>query len=160
VIYSSEENQTLHISRLSADYLTTSGQYARILPGRSMEAPAMFRARGKYYLIASGCSGWAPNAAHSAVADRPFGPWTELGNPCQGPDADLTFHGQGTFVLQVPGHDGALIFLADRWSKWDLEDSRYVWLPLEFSSDGHPLVRWQSRWDPDPLLRAAPGSAR
>jgi hypothetical protein len=154
VIYSSEENQTLHISRLSADYLTTSGQSARILPGHSMEAPAMFRHHGKYYLIMSGCSGWAPNSAHSAVAAQPFGPWTELGNPCRGTDAELTFHGQSTFVLNVPGHPEAILFLADRWNAWDLENSRYLWLPLEFSDDQRPVVPWRSRWNLDGWLAA------
>lgn len=155
VIYASEENQTLHISRLTEDYLTTTNLYARILPGQSMEAPAMFRYHGKYYLITSGCSGWAPNTAHSAVANQPFGPWTELGNPCQGHDATLTFHGQSTFVLKVPSHENALIFLADRWNASDLENSRYLWLPLEFSSDQRPKVPWRHRWDPSVWLAAS-----
>ena len=52
-----------------------------------MEAPAIFKHKGKYYFIASGCTGWAPNAARSAVAKNIAGPWTELKNPCVGPKA-------------------------------------------------------------------------
>ncbi len=58
-IYSSEENSTLHISQLTDDYTSYSGKYARFFPGRFMEAPALFKQKGQYYLIMSGCTGWA-----------------------------------------------------------------------------------------------------
>ncbi len=144
--YSSEENPVMHVSLLTDDYLRPAGKYARIFVGRSMEAPTVFKHAGKYYVIASGCSAWAPNAARSAVADNIFGPWTELGNPCVGTEADKTFRSQSTFVLPVPGRKDGLIFMADRWNQWDLPDSRYVWLPLEFSADGKPVLRWHDQW--------------
>lgn len=72
-IYSSEENSTLHISQLTDDYTSYSGKYARFFPGRFMEAPALFKRGGKYYLIMSGCTGWAPNAGRSAVASSILG---------------------------------------------------------------------------------------
>lgn len=83
-IYSSEHNSTLHISLLTDDYLDHAGSYTRNFPFRWMEAPALFKRKGKYYLIASGCTRWAPNAARSAVADSIFGPWEELADPCVG----------------------------------------------------------------------------
>ena len=135
LFYSSEDNATLHVSLLTDDYLQTSGKYARIFIGRSMEAPAVFKYHGKYYFIGSGCTAWAPNAARSAVADSPFGPWTELGNPCAGPGATNTFNTQSTFVLALPGQD-RFIFMADRWNQWDLPASSYLWLPLEMQADG------------------------
>jgi hypothetical protein len=147
--YSSEENPTMHVSLLTDDYLRPAGKFSRVFIGRSMEAPTVFKRAGKYYLIASGCSAWAPNAARSAVADNIFGPWTELGNPCLGADADTTFQSQSTFVLPVPGRHDAFIFMADRWKQWDLPDSRYVWLPLEFNQDGKPLLRWHEHWSLD-----------
>ena len=90
-IYSSEENSTLHISQLTDDYLSDAGKYVRVFSDRYMEAPAMFKHEGKYYLIASDCTGWEPNAARMAWAPAIFGPWEELGNPCVGNEADLTF---------------------------------------------------------------------
>jgi hypothetical protein len=155
--YSSEENPTMHVSLLTDDYLRPAGKFSRIFLGRSMEAPTVFKHGGKYYVIASGCSAWAPNAARSAMADRIFGPWTELGNPCVGADADTTFHSQSTFVLPVQGRTNAFIFMADRWNQWDLPDSRYVWLPLEFSAEGKPVLRWRDQWSLDarPELRTS-----
>ena len=146
--YSSEENATMHVSLLSEDYLKPTGKYARIFIDRSMEAPAVFKRGGKYYIIASGCTGWKPNPARSAVADHPFGPWQELGNPCVGDGADLTFTSQSTFVLPVQGKNDAYIFMADRWQQWDLADSRYVWLPMQFDASGKPSIPWKEAWSP------------
>lgn len=150
-IYSSEENKTLHISKLSDDYLWPVGEYTRAFVGRSMEAPAIFKRNGKYYLIASGCTGWDPNEARSAVADSLTGPWKELGNPCVGEGKELTFRSQSTFVLNVNGKKEAYIFMADRWNKNDLEDSRYVWLPIEFDLADIPSIKWKDRWNLDEL---------
>jgi len=50
--------------------------WARILVKQSREAPAPFRYKGHYYLITSGTSGWAPNAATYAVAANILGPYT------------------------------------------------------------------------------------
>jgi hypothetical protein len=146
LIYSSESNETLHISLLTEDYLEHSGQYVRVFPGRKMEAPAVFKHKDKYYLIASGCTGWDPNPARSAVADDIFGPWTELENPCRGMDAKITFGAQSTFVLPITGKPGQFIAMFDRWKKWDLQDSRYVWLPLGFDDKGNPTVPWHDQW--------------
>jgi beta-xylosidase len=148
--YSSEENPVMHVSLLTDDYLRPAGKYSRIFIGRSMEAPTVFKHGGKYYVIASGCTAWAPNAARSAVADNIFGPWTELGNPCVGADADKTFRSQSTFVLPVVGRADTFIFMADRWNQWNLPDSRYVWLPLKFSEAGKPILNWHDHWTLNP----------
>jgi hypothetical protein len=46
--HASEENSTLHISRLSSDYLRPSGRYSRAFENRWMEAPALFKRNGRY----------------------------------------------------------------------------------------------------------------
>jgi hypothetical protein len=149
--YASEENATMHVSLLTEDYLKPSGKYARLFIGRSMEAPAVFKRAGKYYLIGSGCTGWLPNPARLAVADHIFGPWKELGNPCTGPDADKTFHAQSTHMLQVNGQADRYIAMFDRWKQWDLADSRYVWLPMQFDQEGIPSIPWRDAWTLDGL---------
>lgn len=144
--YSSENNQTMHVSQLSDDYLRPAGKFGRIFIGESVEAPAVFKHAGKYYLLGSGCTGWDPNPAHLAVADSIFGPWVMLDNPCRGPEADITFRSQSTFVFPVAGRPGKFVAMFDRWNKWDLEDSRYVWLPVTFGGEGRPEIHWQARW--------------
>jgi hypothetical protein len=144
--FASESNATMHVSLLSDDYLTPSGRYERIFVGRYMEAPVVSKHDGRYWFIGSGCTGWAPNAARSAVADSVLGPWTELGNPCEGGDIETTFRSQGTYGLPVEGRPGAFIFMADRWTPKDAVDGRYIWLPVQFE-DGRVLLRWYDEWD-------------
>ena len=146
-IFSSEHNSTLHISLLTDDYLDHCGTYVRVFPFRWMEAPAVFKRKGKYYLMASGCTGWAPNTARSAVADSIFGPWKELGNPCVGEGAELTFGGQSTYVLKVEGMDDAYIAMIDIWRPENAIDARYVWLPVEFVSSDKFKVNWRDKWN-------------
>lgn len=151
-LYASEDNQTLHIGLLSDDYRRPSGKHVRVFEGRYMEAPAVCKHNGKYWLIASGCTGWKPNAARSAVADSMFGPWTELGNPCVGVNPqnglgpEKTFGGQSTFILPVEGRPGAFIALFDIWRPENAIDGRYVWLPMEFT-DGGFSIPWKTEWD-------------
>lgn len=145
-LYSSEENSTLHIAELSDDYMGYTGKYARAFIGRFMEAPTIFKKENKYYIIASGCTGWAPNAARSAVADNIFGPWKELGNPCVGENAEITFDAQGTFVIPISGKKDAFIFAADRWDPDNPIDGRYVWLPIEFEGE-KPILQYKNTWD-------------
>lgn len=131
LVYTSENNNTLHVTRLSEDYLSVTPAFNRILAGQRREAPAVFKQGGKYYLITSLCSGWDPNAAAYAVADDMMGNWTPMGNPCRGTDSATTFHAQSTFVLPLKGKSNIFVFMADRWNKTDLESSGYIWLPLE-----------------------------
>lgn len=145
-IYTSEENATLHIALLADDYLSHTGIYTRCLVDRFMEAPAVCKRDGKYYLIASGCTGWAPNEARSAVAASIFGPWKELGNPCRGENAKLTFGGQSTYIIPPRKKSEPYIFMADIWRPKNAIDGRYVWLPIDFSED-KPVIHWQPVWD-------------
>ena len=144
-LYSSEENSALHISKLTDDYLSESGEYIRVFPDRYMEGATLFKRNGKYYIFASDCTGWAPNAARSAVADHIFGPWKELGNPAKGKDSELTFHSQSTFVLKVPGASDQYIFMGDRWTPENPIDGRYIWLPVTFEKDV-PKLYWKDSW--------------
>jgi len=148
-VFASEENSTLHISQLSEDYLKPAGRYIRTFEGQYNEAPALMKHLGKYYLISSGCTGWAPNAARSAVADEILGNWTSLGNPSIGTEEQkkTTFDSQSTHILPVDGKPGAFIFMADRWRPKNAIDGRYVWLPLQFDARRHPILEWKDKWD-------------
>ncbi|HEY4322571.1 MAG TPA: glycoside hydrolase family 43 protein [Mucilaginibacter sp.] len=130
LIYSSEQNNTMQVCLLSDDYLKPTKTFSRIFVNRKREAPALFKNEGKYYLITSSCTGWSPNAATYAVADRVLGPWKEYGNPCTGPGASTTFESQSTYVLPVSNKPKTYLFIADIWNKTDLEKSNYLWLPL------------------------------
>lgn len=110
-----------------------------------MEAPAIFKKDGIYYFMGSGCTGWAPNAARSASAPSIWGPWTELGNPCEGEGSQLTFNSQSTFILPVACKANTFIYMGDRWNPKNAIDGRYVWLPIEFDGDRFK-IHWRDSW--------------
>jgi sucrose-6-phosphate hydrolase SacC (GH32 family) len=144
--FSSENNATMHVVLLSDDYLSHTKTEKRILIEQSREAPAVFKYNKKYYLISSGCTGWTANRASYAAADSPLGEWKQHDNPCAGNNADSTYQSQSTYVVPVRGKKDAFIFLADRWNKNNLEDSRYIWLPMVMKG-GKPEIQWKDQWN-------------
>lgn len=133
-IYSSEENYTLHIARLTNDYTAHDGHYVRVFPWGHNEAPCIFKEGDTYCLITSGCTGWAPNAARMAISTSITGPWTPCGNPCKGEDAERTFGGQGAFIFRHPTM--GLTMMLDIWHPEDLASSEHLWVPIN-SCDLH-----------------------
>lgn len=153
VFYASENNATLYGARLNDDFTDIErpavlGQtWQRLMPFAYREAPAPFRWRGRYVMITSGLTGWSPNPAEYAVADHPLGPWTRLGNPCIGPEADTTFRSQSTYVLPAPGGtEDDYIYLGDRWVGGDLVQSTHVWLPFRMRTDGSLRLQFLDSW--------------
>lgn len=147
-IYSSRENYDLRIAKLTNDFLDVTAE-DKMLFSNHREAPAIFQQDNKYYMITSGCTGWAPNKAVLHTATSVWGPWeASKVNPMSGPGADTTFGGQSTYILPVQAKNNAYIFLADRWNPRNLKDSRHLWLPIRFR-DGLPIVEWADKWTLD-----------
>lgn len=160
ILYASEENATMYISRLSEDYTDIAARdeeavegrdFTRNMVGESREAPAMFRYKDKYYLMTSGCTGWTPNQARYYIADSPMGPWTSMGDPCVGDDDKNTFRTQSTCIFPVDAAKGRFIYMGDRWLGSNVGDSRYVWLPVEFGENYWMTLREYSNWTLDEL---------
>lgn len=145
-IFSSEENYTLDIAELNADYTGHTGKFIRVYVGFQTEAPALFKRKGKYYMIGSGCTGWAPNAARWFISDAIMGKWQYKGNPCTGEGSKLTYGGQSTHVLPVQGEKDGFIFMADKWAPKDAIDGRYLWLPIRFKGEDIE-ISWKDTWN-------------
>lgn len=153
------KDKPMVIGRLTEDGLKPAGGYVT-MEGveNATEAPAPFVRGGKYYLLGSGSTGWAPNAARLFVADRVTGPYLALGNPCRGVNPhnglgpEKTFGGQSTFVFRVPGRD-AWIAMFDINEPKDPVRSGYIWLPVEFEGDGQVAIRWRSEWGLESVFR-------
>jgi Glycosyl hydrolases family 43 len=151
--YSSEGNWTMYVVRLNDEFTgpelpaVENKTWAKTLARQMREGPAPFKWNGKYYLITSACTGWAPNAAAYAVADNILGPYQSHGNPCVGENTEKTFDSQSTFVLPAPGKPDSFIFMADRWKPKNLSDSRYIWLPFQLKPDGSFILPWQEHWN-------------
>ena len=141
LIYSSESNKTMHVCLLNDDYLSPTTTYTRITSAQNREAPAVFKYNKKYYLITSDCTGWSPNPATYAVADNLLGEWQQMDNPCSGNGAESTFGAQGTYIIPITGQPNTFLFMADVWNKINLQDSRYIWLPIKMVAN-KPIIKW------------------
>lgn len=146
-ITSSQENLTLLVCELQDDYLDYTGKYNMIAPGGQNEAPCIFKKDGTYWLICSGCTGWAPNEARMFTSKSIWGPWKQLPSPFVGTatgyrnmPANKTFGGQGTYILNnVADYP---IFMADIWNSRHLSQSMHLWLPINFDENGVPVIKW------------------
>ncbi len=164
IIYSSEENRTMFISRLNDEYTdldvaqTPVGlaqnkvDFVRLFPGAQREAPAMFKYNGIYYMITSGATGWDPNQGQYWMANEIFGEWKNMGDPCVNQagiphPANLTFRTQSTCVFPVDTANGLFIYMGDRWNSSDLKDSRYVWLPVTFTASQGIQLKSRTDWN-------------
>ena len=146
IVYASEENLTLYISKLDADYTNLSAEPSKAVEGVDFrrpqpwiggqrEAPALTKVGGTYYLVTSGATGWAPNAAAYATATDLLGTWTAHGNPATGTGADTTCNSQSTSLLNLG--DGRVVYIGDRWNNaTDLRTAPSVWLPVTFGEGG------------------------
>jgi len=134
----SVENQFAGISKLTPDYLNTTGiissAYATGTKG-GIEGQALWREGDTYYLIGSHLTGWSANDAVFASAPAPLkgAKWTILGNPG---GSKNTFNSQSTYVLPYvhPVTKKVMrMFLGDRWNDHgpgSVGNASYVWLPL------------------------------
>lgn len=146
VIYASEDNHHMYISRLNEDYLALDVPQekavdgvdfkARIISAESREAPAMFRDEIYYYLITSDTTYYVPNAARWHRASSILGPYEEMGNPCIGDGDYRTFDSQPASFIVFNRTNGQYIYFGDRW--WDgAASSPYVWLPVTLNKKEH-----------------------
>ncbi|MBB6678892.1 fibronectin type III domain-containing protein [Cohnella lubricantis] len=146
LIYSSEENRTIYISKLLDDYSDVVGwhkdgnvdengnpvrdaaykgvygeDYIRVFPGGVREAPAVFKYDGKYYLLTSGATGWSPNENMYSVSDSMLGNWSPLKDPfvrisASDPNPMAAFNSQTASVIPVDPANGKFIYVGDDWN--------------------------------------------
>ena len=153
IVYTSENNKTLYISKLDETYTSLSaptetavyGQdYIRLFPSAMREAPVLFRGEnGRYYLLSSSTTGWMSNQGRLWSSDAIFGTWKNDGTPFSGQGSNISFDTQCTSVFQR--EDGQWIYYGDRWKQDNLADSRYIWLPLTFDGDT-VQIDWKDSW--------------
>jgi len=145
---SARENYDMIMYRLTDDYLNAKEQVATLWPGGHREAPALVK-RGKYYfMITSGCTGWAPNQAKYAYAKSITGSWSELidlGN-------STTYNSQSTFILPIEGEKTtSYLYVGDRWDGNQYHNSTYIFLPLSFKNGTTLELNWIEKVTPDTL---------
>lgn len=170
LIYSSNHNADLTISLLDDTYTklvvpneqqkrgtdVAAGDTYNIVATDSRESPAPFKWNGKYHIIFSHTTGWAPNENEyiTSAGDNILGPYEHHSTPFIDGDGYEQHHGnsywtQSSSVIPVDEEKGKFIYWGDRWfnpdSGWDISDSRYVMAPIEMVGDEvkiHPYADW------------------
>lgn len=143
LVHSKDWNKTMNIAKLTEDYADVDGTYVSVMADQEREAPALCRYGGNYYMVTSGCTGWEPNAALYAWADRILGHWKLIDNPCSGPNSRKTFYGQSTCLFRAGQR---FYLLLDHWHPDDLQNSGYSILPVSFGEQGEMTVTWTEQW--------------
>lgn len=142
------------IGKMRDDYLLPEGAY-QVAEGitKHTEAPALFKKDGIYHMLASGSTGWAPNAARYFTSTSLYGPWEYKGNPCIGENPnnklgpEKTFGGQSTFIIPYNGKMDAFIAFFDINKPEHPYDNLYIWLPIQFKKDAI-TIPWIDAWNP------------
>jgi len=124
------------IEKLSADYLTGTGQHVKSVTTGNTEAPALFKRKGKYYLIYSdpNCGYCSGTGASYRTAPSPLGPWSE-GIKI----SDNSCGGQPSFVSTIKlNSETIFLFGSDLWNNAAKNEAlaNFYWAPLTFAADG------------------------
>ncbi|MBD5101988.1 MAG: family 43 glycosylhydrolase [Subdoligranulum sp.] len=117
-IYFDADHAAMLCMELTDDYLHAEKEigksYAGLHPPFTREAPALFAANGKKYMLTSGMTGYVPNRSDSAVSGTWDGVFTSLGDPHVNDASCSSFNSQISKVFRVEGTD-QWIAMADRW---------------------------------------------
>lgn len=157
---SGNDNNDMRIFKLTADYLDVDYLVNDIFRAWAREAPAMFKRNGVYFLVTSGCTGWSPNQLKFSSSrsltegwnwDNHIGDW-------------WGFASQPAYILEIPtvGGQSQYLYTGDRWGGawgWSVNDSGYVWAPLNFTSDDTISMDWNNNINID-LAAASPVTAK
>lgn len=127
---------TIVIEKLSADYLTGTGECVKMVTPGSTEAPALFKRTNLYYLTYSDPNcGYCPGTGTSyRTAADPLGPWSEGISI-----SDNSCGGQPSFVSTVKINDDEIcLYGSDLWNNAAKNEAlaNYYWAPLAFNTDG------------------------
>ncbi|EPS34315.1 hypothetical protein POX_a00712 [Penicillium oxalicum] len=141
----------LRINRLTDDY-TNVASNVYLWPDH-IEAPAMFKKNGVYFMFGSQLTGWSTNDNKYSTATSLKGPWSSWSNFA--PSGTHTYDSQTSFILGVGSN---VMYMGDRWLSSNLMASTYIWLPLTLSGRTAQLTN-QNSWTISNQRAWAPGSA-
>ncbi|MEU6198251.1 RICIN domain-containing protein [Streptomyces sp. NPDC047061] len=134
-LLSEDRNNGLRVDLLSNDYLSPVSTVAILGSGggsNSFEAPAMIKANGIYYLLASHLTGWSLNDNVYSTATSVSGTWAAMRNFAA--PGTHTYGSQTANIITVAGTSGTTyIYAGDRWNTSALGASKLIWLPLTLS---------------------------
>jgi hypothetical protein len=164
-VYSSEMNAEMYVSLLNSEYTgpAVAGGEAvpgtdynyRALPDQHREASSVFYYNGYYYMLTSGTDGWNSTNVIYYRSKTMILPVGEKWERVEDPFAEAGTKGydsQPTSIITVDAEKGQFIYMGDRWrisSNGSAgPNSRYVWLPIQVSTNHTINIEYYDRWNP------------
>lgn len=127
-LYFEANHDLIVCMQLSEDYRKAekkiSTQYKGLKPPFTREAPALFEADGKKYMITSGMTGYIPNRSDCAGSNDWEKPFCSIGNPHISDLSDASFNSQISKIFPVEGTRDLFIAMGDRWVPEYLLDAK------------------------------------
>ena len=121
----------------------------------------MARYKGKYIVAGSAVQGWNPTDTSYAVADRPLGPYREMGLMSE----KKTWHSQISNFVYIKESD-VLFAMCDQWfrdpggRRVPIDQSCQLWLPVRFDPKTETATMQPlAQWDPFPDRKEARDAA-
>lgn len=127
-LYFDADHSAMACMSLTEDYLHAdkelASSYPSMTPPFTREAPALFEAKGRKYMLTSGMTGYVPNRSDSAAARSWEEEFLSLGDPHVDDDTHASFNSQISKIFKVEGKENYFIAMADRWLPAYHVDSR------------------------------------
>ncbi|WP_345210342.1 family 43 glycosylhydrolase [Mucilaginibacter gynuensis] len=124
------------IEKLTADYLSGTGEHVASVSGEQTEAPGLFKRRGIYYVVYSdpNCGYCSGTGTSYRTAKSPLGPWSDAVKI-----SDNSCGGQPSFVSTIKiNAETVYLYGSDLWNNAAKNEAlaNYYWAPLTFTADG------------------------
>ena len=150
-IYFDADHASMLCMELTEDYLhavcEVAKSYPDLHPPFTREAPALFEANGKKYMLTSGMTGYVPNKSDAAVAERWDGAFESIGDPHVDDGTSVSFNSQISKIFKVEGRDNLFIAMADRWLPGTPVDARVADLFTRSIAMNYAPERYQATDD-------------
>lgn len=127
---------------MTADYTDVAG--STYLWKDHIEAPALVKLQGRYYMFGSHLTGWDANDNVYSTSTSLTSGWSAWQTFADA--KSNTYNSQTTYVLDYGG--GNVMYMGDRWVSKNLQASTYVWLPLSVSGSKVTMKNYVS-WVPN-----------
>lgn len=148
-------NRNIRVDLLADDFQSVSGEtviaiHSDLAKGKRHEGAALIRYKGKYIAAGSGVDGWKTTETTYAVADKPLGPYKEMGFMSE----EKTWNSQISNFFYLPETDKVLA-ICDQWffgpkgERVEIDKSSQLWLPVTFDpASGVAKMQPLDEWNP------------
>lgn len=123
--------RNLKIFKMISSYTVLDSEVASL---GHIEAPAVQKVNGVYYLLSSELTGWSTNRNKYQTATSLAGPWSDRVDVA--PPETNTYNTQTQNIIKA---GNTFIYVGGRWAQGNLADLRYIMLPMTVNSSAKTM---------------------